>query len=229
MPDITSLIGAANPYAAGAQALGGLIGSAVGFFQQRKANKLLKRLSYPLESIPKEVFQNQEQAKINANTGLPSEQYNQAMKNIQRQQLFALKSANDRRGGLGLISGLNAQGNNAIENLDVANAKQRLANEQTLMNVNNQVAGWRDKVWDWNTRQKYIRDYNYAMALKGQGNQNLYSGLDKLAAGGGQLLGSGFGGGNNNTLVDAYTPTGTFGYEGYMAPGLMNRNTPNFK
>ena len=33
-----------------------------------------------------------------------------------------------------------------------------------------------------NVRDKYNRDYNYAMSLRGAGNQNFTGGLDKIAS-----------------------------------------------
>jgi len=200
MPDLMSLAGSANPYIAGANAASGLISGITGLIQKGKANKMLKKLQYPTESMPNEIIQNQRLAQTRAAEGLPSEQYNQAMKNIQRQQLMALRGAHDRRGGLGSLSAIQQGTNDSTLNLDVANAQQRLANEGQLMNVNNQVAGWKSRLFNSNVRDKYNRDYNYAMGLLGMGNQNLVGGIDKISAGGLGLLsgGGGFGGGQGS-------------------------------
>lgn len=177
-----------NPYVAGAQALGGIIKSVVGFGQASKGNRLLKGLVYPTETIPTEITDA-------AATGLPSEQYNQAMKNIQRNQLVALRGSQDRRSGVALISNIQQGTNDATLNLDAKNAEARQSNQFRL-------ASWKDKVWQHNVRDKYNRDYDYAMKLKGMGNQNLYGGVDQIA--GGAALGAsgglfGGGGGKNNT------------------------------
>ena len=66
-----------------------------------------------------------------------------AQKAIARQQARTLKSASDRRMGLGLLAGVDDNANRAQANLDAQNAQARLNNEKTLMNVNNQVAGWK--------------------------------------------------------------------------------------
>lgn len=184
MPDLLSSI---NPFAAGAQALGGLINLGVGLFQKSKAAPLLKAANA-------EEAANQQLVQKNASIGLPSEQYNQAMKNIQRQQLFAMKKASDRRSGLALLPTIQDVTDTATGNLDVSNAQARAANQQRLIQYNN---------------QKFLRDYNYAMGLKGMGNQNLYSGLDKLVAGGGQLLSGNFGSGNRNPYTGGATITGS--------------------
>jgi len=156
---------------AGVSLVGGLISSGA---QKRKAKNQLDQLNknQPVEALPNEVTQNQELATLRSNTGLPSEQYNQAMKNIQRQQMASLKAASDRKMGLGLISSLDDNANTAIGNLDAANAKARLQNQNQLMGINNQVANWKKGIFDRNVRQVWNRNYDYSMGLLGQGNQN---------------------------------------------------------
>ena len=97
MPVTAGLIGG------GANILGGAIKGLLGGGQKRKGRKLLDSLQYPTEGLPSEVTENQILAKQQAATGLPSEQYANAMKNIQRNQLMALRGAHDRRGGLAVL------------------------------------------------------------------------------------------------------------------------------
>lgn len=202
MPDIMSGIengaGAGalfGPVGSGIGAVaGGLISGITGLFQKKKANKLLASLQRPQYVIPNEVLQNQKQAELNSRQGLPSEQYNQGMQNIARQQNTALQRATDRRGGLLAVAGTQQLGNDASLNLDVANANARLKNQNTLYGINNQVAGYRDKAFQINQMQPYQQNYNYAMGLLGSGNQNLVSGIDKVASG--ALMSTGRGGGS---------------------------------
>lgn len=196
---LESLVGGVTPWGAIAGAAGGLLTGITGLIQKGKANKMLKNLQYPTEEIPQEVFQNQNLAQTRASTGMPSEQYNLAMKNLQRQQLTALRGANDRRGGLVALPNILQATDDASLKLDANNAQQRIANERNLMSVNNQVAGWKDKVWQHNVSDKYNRDYQYAMSLKGAGNQNLAGGLDKLGGGLMYGLGSGLFGGKGGS------------------------------
>lgn len=197
MPDPSSLISAAG------QSVGGQIKSIVGLIQSRKASKLLKGLQYPVETLPDEYAQNQRMAQNMASTGLPSEQYNLAMKNIQRQQVAALRSANDRRGGLAVIPGILQGTNDATLNLDAQNAAARMNNQRNLMTVNNQVASVKRDLYDKNIRQKYLRDYAYAMGLKGMGNQNMFGGLDQMLGAGTSAAGSTFG--NNYGYNPSYS------------------------
>lgn len=177
------------PIAAAAGIASGLVGGIFGAGQVRKANKMLRNLHRPDYVIPGEVLQNQKNAQIAANTGLPSQQYAQAMQNISRQQNQALAGSQDRRGGLMTVAANQQYGNDAAVKLGVANANARTQNRQTLYGINNQVAGYRDKQFDLNQMQPYQDKYNYAQALKGSGNQNILGGIDKALGGAAGLLG----------------------------------------
>lgn len=189
--DASAASGAASnaiPGMAIANGIGGLIGGIYSLWQKAKANRLLANLKRPTYSIPQEQYQNQTLAKSRANQGLPAAQYAQAMQNIERQRNAALVATQDRRGALGTIGKIQQGVTDANLNLDVADAKQKIANEQNLMKVNNTMSGYKDKEWDYNKRQKYEQDYQYGMSLLGSGNQNMLNSLDKLGAGAGYLL-----------------------------------------
>lgn len=168
-----------NLLASAGQSIGGQLKSIVGYTQLRQGNKLLKGLQYPTETLPDEYTRNQSLAEQMAATGMPSEQYNLAMKNIQRQQLNALRSANDRRGGLNVIPAILQGTNDATLALDANNAAVKNQNQRNLITVNNQVGGVKRDLFDKNIRDKYIADYLYAQKLKGAGNENLFAGLDQ--------------------------------------------------
>ncbi len=165
-------------------AVGGLISGAIGLHQQHKAHKLLNSLQFPTEQMPQEVLQNQAIAQQMANQGLPSEQYTKAMRDIQRQQMTAIRGANDRRGGLGLISQIQQGTDDATTNLNAQDAMMRNQNKKYLVGVNSDVANWKSKLFNNNQRAKYNQDYGYGMNLLGAGNQNFSNGLDALVGGG---------------------------------------------
>lgn len=196
-----------------ANTVSGVFSGIVGLGQRKKAKRLLANLQRPEYMIPNEVLQNQKMAQQAANEGLPSQQYNQAMQNIQRQQNRALTAATDRRGGLMALPGLQQQSNDALLGLDVKDAQARMANQQRLYGINSQVGQYRDKAFEINKMQPYQRDYGYAQSLLGMGNQNLYGGIERLIAGGGQFadaamkMGDNSGSGNKKkkTSGDTYS------------------------
>lgn len=193
----------ASLIAGGVEGIGGLIKGIVGSGQKRKGNNLLNSLQFPTEQLPDEIKQNQIAAQQQAATGLPSEQYANAMKNIQRNQLFAIQNAHKLRGGLGSVAGIQQSTNDADLNLDAKDASMLLANKQNLQNVNNQVAGWKSRLFNNNVRQKYNQDYNYAQSLIGSGNTNLFGGIDQGVAGAG-MVAKGLFGKNNNSYSSGW-------------------------
>jgi len=172
--------------------------------QKKKAKEALAKLNAekPVETIPEEVIKNQQLASLRAKTGLPSEQYALAMKNIQRQQAKTLKSANDRRMGLGILASIDDNANRAQGNLDAENANARRQNERVSMDVNNQVANWKKGIFDRNVRQVWDRNFDYNMGLLGSANQNkanaINSGLGAVASFAGSAATGGAGGRSNS-------------------------------
>lgn len=194
----------------GAEALSGLVGDIAGGIQRRKGNNILNSLAYPEESIPTAELTNVANATQMANQGLPSAQYNQAMQNIQRQQMAALTEAQSRRSALDALPTIEANASNATLGLDVANAKQRVANQLNLQDVNKDYAGWQDRIWDNNVKQKYISNYNYAMGLIGSGNQNQSNAIDKGIAGAGLGI-AGLAGVRPQQYYGGYSGYGNYG------------------
>lgn len=210
------------PIAAAVGLGSGLISGLIGGGQRRKGRKMLNNLVYPTYEIPKEVMDNKSIATDMAATGMPAQQYAQAQQNIQRGQNSAIQQAQNRRAGIGLIGAIQRNSNDAQLGLDVADAKARQENKMNLMNVNSQVAGYRDKAFDWNKKNKYLQDRQYAMSLMGAGNQNIMSGIDKGLAsiplffnkggsGGGFLGGGSSGGGGNPNYYNGYNENSGYG------------------
>jgi len=210
MPVTAALVGG------GINLIGGLIKGGVAKKQKREGRDVLAqadKLGAFNEQVPSEITNA-------AATGLPSEQYNQAMQNIQQQQLMAIQGAHSRRAGIGLIGGIQNAVNAADLNLDVKNAEARQTNQLRL-------GSWKDKVWQNNVKGKYNQQYNYGMGLLGIGNQNAVSGLDQGLAGLGQAAyGGGLfaGGSGNNTGLNPNTKTvgnisGTYQNQQYPSGG----------
>lgn len=145
--------------------IGGITKMIRGGKQKKEARKILRENPMPEYQIPTEITEA-------ANEGLPAQQYANAMKNIQRQQMQAIRSAQDRRSASGVIGKVQSNTNDAVGNLDVADAQARLAGKR-------QLAGYKDKAWDWNKRKKFERNYEYGQTLLGAGNENFYGGIDQ--------------------------------------------------
>src|SRR6478609_8914336 len=67
--------------------------------QKREANKIIQGNEFPNQNIPQAALDATRLAEIDANTGLPREQYAQAQQNIARNTNNALRQGQDRRTG----------------------------------------------------------------------------------------------------------------------------------
>lgn len=171
------------PFLAAASLVSGGISALSGAAQKKKANRMIAGNQYPEQQIPQAIIENQNLAKLYSNTGLPSEQYQKAKMDIERNRNAAIRSATDRRSGLGLIGSIQKGANDATLNLNVADANAMRQNQQRLMQQNNITGQWQNNIWDWNKRQKYIQTAASARALLGAGNANLNAGLDRTMGG----------------------------------------------
>lgn len=165
--------------------IGGVGGAAVGLvsglFGKKKAKNILAQNPYPNEGMPSEVQANQQIAQGAATEGTPSEQYQETMRGIQRSQNAATAAAATTPGGaVRNIGAIQQASNDAVGQANAVSAEARRQNRGELYAANNAAASWKDKLFDWNSRQKYIQNYNYGMGLLGQSNQNIMSGTDKL-------------------------------------------------
>lgn len=205
-----------DPWSAAAGALTSAYGLIAGNEQIKEGRKGVRALdaNVPIETLPAELLQNQELATLRANTGLPSEQYNLAMKNIQRQQLRSLRGASDRKGGLGLVAALDDNANRAQGSLDANNAAARLTNERTLMGVNNTIGSFKSRLFNDNVRMPWQRKYDYNMGLIGAGHQNQAGAINSLGLIAGTYLGGLSGSGKKKTTTPAALPsTPNYDYE----------------
>ena len=169
----------AFPIMAAAQLLSGGLSLLKGAKQKREAKKIAEGNTRPDMPIPSAILENQKLAKSMAQEGMASEQYTKGLKNIDRSATNALRGATDRRGGLMAVGQVQGSKNDALLNLDVADANARQRNQQGLINQNSNLARYQQNAWDWNKKQKFLETAASARALMGAGNANFNQGLDR--------------------------------------------------
>lgn len=208
-------------------AAGAAVGLTAGLIQKSKADKLLKKNPFPTEALPNEELANEQIARGAATQGLPSEEYAQAQKNIQRNQAAQLTTAQTAPGGaVRNIGAIQQNSNDANANLTAQSAEMRRQNTAQLLGVNNQVASYRDKLFDWNGKQKFATNYNYAMGLVGQGNQNVMSGIDKAIGTTTGAAAAGLFGGNSSANNSTSGPSANYYNPGLASTGGSGYSSP---
>ena len=166
---------------------GSLLGAGLGLFQTLHSNKLYNegldiynRTPFPQYTIPSEEEENKALATTMAMTGMPEAQRAEAENAIGRNQAFGLNALQSGRGGAGDVNALVGEANDANLKLAGMSAQERLANQGKLLQVNNQVAGYRDKAFQINKLQRYLMRIGMASSLMGSGAQGVNSGLNMI-------------------------------------------------
>lgn len=217
-------IGAMIAGAAGLAQLG--IGASQ-YFKGKKQERELERPDYTPETmnIPESVYQKEAlgMAQGMAQQGLPEQQRQQYIQNLQRGTSYGLGQLGSRKAGLTGLATLNEQQNQGYQNLLAQDASARMANQQNLMNLQAQTGrdvtqaelqkqsfdtGQREQAFQFNQVNPYYEGVSQARGLMGSGMQNIGTGLGNAS----QLAGSGAfdglgGGGGAKTATTPLTNT----------------------
>ncbi len=183
--------------------------------QKKEYKRILRDIGeFKPDVVSQEQWDNKKQAEINANNGLPSEQYNLAMRNIQKQQMQAIQGAQDRRSGGMLIPAIQANSNAANLALDSKNAGARLDNQRYLGNVNNQIANKKWQIYQ-GYLANFLRQQDYARKIQAAAIQNqnsaIESGVGGLTSLGGMMGGGSSGGGGGSMQSIGGSALGSLG------------------
>tara|TARA_R110002012_G_scaffold169141_10_gene332991 strand:- start:12756 stop:13595 length:840 start_codon:yes stop_codon:yes gene_type:complete len=162
--------------AAGVAVVGGGIQVAQGIKQQREGRDLENSLNKPEFQIPPEIAKNMSEAEMRAYQGLPDEQKAAFLDNQQRAAQTALRSSSDRRGGLGMISQIQANQDRSSLGLLQQDVAARDANILRAQEARKVMASYRDKRFE-HEYNEYSSDLDYARAQVGAGMQNVAGGL----------------------------------------------------
>lgn len=166
---------------AGAGLVYGVVNSQI---QQHKANQIQKNLKDPVYNIPPEFEENRNIARQMAQIGLPQQQYNNQLNNINQNQAAAISTLGRSANPGSSVASIVRQGDNATNSLNAEDAQarnnnQRYAIQENAALGNQELAKQQSDVFD-----KYTRDFNEMQAYKGASQQGLNS-----AIGGAQQLG----------------------------------------
>ncbi len=170
------------------------INGAVGIAQYIKGQKIAKQNKRPSYEIPSEIKDNLSQAELQALEGLPPEQKQQYIENIQRQENFGLNALGDRKAGLTGLATLTQQGNDANKSLLSMDAAAKMENEKKLIDTRSEMAGFKDKQFELNKLLPFQAKSEAAQGLKGAGLQNISGALGSVT----NTL-------ENNALAKAYS------------------------
>lgn len=168
--------------ALGTQALSGIAQTVTGIFQSGKANKMARKNPRPKYNIQKPIYDNQAIAESRAGQG------------ISDAAMQAYTTFNDRSLSLGIDSILRGGGsvNNIADIYDTAQTglsklalideEVRAKNIRDVITQNNIMASELDKEWQVNVFAPYADTAQAAAALKGQGSDNIWKGINSFGS-----------------------------------------------
>lgn len=158
---------------------------------QTIAGMVKKKPPIPDYDIPQEVYDNMTDAEYWAMEGLPPAQKQQFIEQSKRTGATALSRTADRKGGLGMISSIAQQENDANTQLLSMDAQARMGNLDRMFSARDTVAQQEGIKQDW-AREK-------SMVKRDEINQLIGSGLQNIMGAAGTAAG-----------VDAYSDEGGF-------------------
>lgn len=156
-----------------------------GAFQAGKGMRLRKKLVRPTEVANPLYQQNVALAEQMARQGLPQQQYNNQLNNIQRNQAGVLARG---LGGRNNLASVLRASNDATNNLVAQDATARMGNQRFAFGQRGILANAQERAFAYNQKGKYEDDMNYANSLIGAGRQNTMSAYDGLSTIGQQYM-----------------------------------------
>jgi hypothetical protein len=198
----------ANPVGMGIAAGAGLLKAGLGFAQQLKGKKMLKKTIDPGYKIPKGFGRNLAESEQMAKSGLGSQQYNQAQQNISRNVGTGVRALSRSANPAAGVAGLVRAQNDATMGLDVSNAAAKRQNILQAMGARREMAGQQLAQQQY-SQNRYFDEVNEANARIGAGTQNMFGGISDIGTAGVMSM---MGGGKSPSLEqDASAYTGNIG------------------
>lgn len=142
-----------------------------------------KRNKRPDYTIPPEIAQNLSDAELAAMEGMPAEQKEAYISNLQRGTAFGLSNMGSRKAGLTGLATLNEQQNQGYANMLAMDAGERMQNQNNLYMARQNSADYKDKAWQFNKQNPYYEQKQRDQAMMGAGMQNVSQGFQSSNTG----------------------------------------------
>ncbi len=136
-----------------------------------KASDIEKRLKTPVDVIPPEFYQNREIARQMAQIGIPTQQYNNDLNNINQTQAGALAAVGRSANPGSAVSSIVRHGDEAKNTLDAEDAAARATNQRYFIQQNAALGARKDQQEQTNLFDPYTRDFNQMQAYRGAADQ----------------------------------------------------------
>jgi hypothetical protein len=130
-----------------------------------------------MREIPQEVIANLTQAQVQALEGMPEEQRNLFLQDMQRSQQQAVRGLSDRRAGIAGIPQLYQGELDSLNRLAMEDSRMRLQNLNNLTAQRAEMGRQRDTQFQLNEYEPFLNKMRMAEGLIGSGMQNAMGGI----------------------------------------------------
>lgn len=148
-----------------------------GIYQMFKGRQQRKSLDRPEFAIPQETLDKLTDAQVQSLVGLPEEQRQKMIQDIERGQQSALQQYSSMGAGLKGIAAAQQTATDAMLDVGTLDAQERIAAQQRLQDVRGEVSRLREKEFELNEMQPYLNKMRSAEAMSGAGLQNIMGGV----------------------------------------------------
>lgn len=189
----SSVLSSLNPASliggAGMNVLGGLFRGIFGARQKKKGEQELESLKRPIYERPQEINEMDRITALRAMQGLPME--NVLLDRVGQNTAQTIVNAKDF-GGSDAVYKAQINANNALANIGIESAQQRLQNELQRVQTLNVLADYADKEFDYNLNIPFQEKRKSALDKIGAGTQNINNALNQLTNVASGFMGSDF-------------------------------------
>jgi len=183
LSSLASTGASATPLGMGIAAGAGLLKAGLGFLQQAKGKKMLKKTIDPGYKIPKGFGKTLAQSEQMAKSGLGSQQYNQAQQSISRNVGTGVRALSRSSNPAAGVAGLVRAQNDATLGLEVSNASAKRQNILQAIGARREMAGQQLAQQQY-SQNRYFDKVNEANARIGAGTQNIFGGISDIGTAG---------------------------------------------
>jgi len=155
----------------------GAVQLGIGLYNQKHTKR-------PTYEIPPEVAAGLNEAQRQALQGMPEEQRQQAISDMQRGQAYSLSQASSRKGGLQGIAALNENQNRGYATLANLSSQMRAQKQAQVFNQLQNVADYKGQKFQLNQLNPYYEKTAQNQAMIGAGMQNISQGFQASNSGG---------------------------------------------
>lgn len=166
------------------QAAGGVAQSVQGIVQNAQAKKIARNNKRPVYKIQQETMDNQALAESRASTGLSDAAMQVLKQGNERGLSSSLEAIMAGGGSVNNIGDLYGNYSDGVSKMALIDEEMRRRNIDNLVTQNMRLGAEKDKAWQVNVFAPYADKAQAAAALKAQGSQNLWKGINTVIGAG---------------------------------------------